>query len=40
MRVTSNSWDGERVLGRDQVLEIRNVGTQLHVARNERRPSE
>jgi hypothetical protein len=36
MRVTSNSWDGERVLGPDQVLELRNVDSRLHVARNER----
>jgi hypothetical protein len=25
MRVTSGSWDGEKVILRDQVLEVRNV---------------
>jgi hypothetical protein len=25
MRVTSGSWDGEKVFSRDQVLEVRNV---------------
>jgi hypothetical protein len=36
MRVTSGSWDGEKVLLRDQVLEVRNVDGRLHVARKER----
>ncbi len=40
MRVTSNSWNPERVLLRNQVLEVRNVGGRLHVARKERRPDE
>ena len=38
MRVTSRSWDGEKVILRDQVLEVRNVDGRLHVARKERRP--
>jgi hypothetical protein len=33
MRVTSGSWDGEKVILRDQVLEVRNVDGRLHVAR-------
>jgi len=37
MRVTSGSWDGEKVILRDQV---RNVDGRLHVARKERRPDE
>jgi hypothetical protein len=40
MRVTSNSWDHERVLPRDQVLEVRWVDSTLHVARKERHPDE
>jgi hypothetical protein len=40
MRVTSGSWDGEKVILRDQVLEVRNVDGRLHVARKERRPDE
>ena len=34
MRVTSTSWDGERVLFRDQVLEVRNAtgDGRLHIA--------
>jgi hypothetical protein len=36
MRVTSGSWDGEKVILRDQVLEVRNVDGRLHVARKER----
>jgi hypothetical protein len=40
MRVTSGSWDGEKVFSRDQVLEVRNVDGRLHVARKERRPDE
>jgi hypothetical protein len=38
MRVTSGSWDGEKVILRDQVLEVRNVDGRLHVGRKERRP--
>jgi hypothetical protein len=35
MRVTSTSWDGERVLLRDQVLEVRyaTADGRLHIAR-------
>jgi hypothetical protein len=35
IRVTSGSWDGEKVIMRDQVLEIRNANSdgRLHVAR-------
>jgi hypothetical protein len=40
MRVTSNSWDGEKVFLRDQVLEVRCVEGRLHVARKARRPDE
>jgi hypothetical protein len=40
MRVTSGSWDGVKVILRDQVLEVRNVDGRLHVARKERRPDE
>jgi hypothetical protein len=40
MRVTSGSWDGEKVILWDQVLEVRNVDGRLHVARKERRPDE
>jgi hypothetical protein len=40
MRVTSGSWDGEKVILKDQVLEVRNVDSRLHVARKERRPDE
>jgi hypothetical protein len=38
MRVTSGSWDGEKVFLRDRVLEVRNVEGRIHVARKERRP--
>jgi hypothetical protein len=36
MRVTSASWDGEKVILRDQVLEVRNVDGRLHIARKPR----
>jgi hypothetical protein len=36
MRVTSASWEGEKVFSRDQVLEVRSVEGQLHVARKGR----
>jgi hypothetical protein len=36
MRVTSGSWDGEKVILRDQVLEVRNVDGRLHIARKPR----
>jgi hypothetical protein len=40
MRVTSASWDGEKVFLRDQVLEARWVDGTIHVARKERHPDE
>ena len=40
MRVTSGSWDGEKVFFRDQVLEVRNVEGRIHVARKPRRHDE
>jgi hypothetical protein len=40
MRVTSNSWADEGVCSRDQVLEVRNVDTRLHVARKVERPDD
>ena len=40
MRVTSGSWDGEKVILRDQVLEVRNVGGRLHIARKPRQYDE
>jgi hypothetical protein len=40
VRKSSGSWDGEKVILRDQVLEVRNVDGRLHVARKERRPHE
>jgi hypothetical protein len=33
IRVTSGSWDGEKVILKGQVLEVRNVDERLHVAR-------
>ncbi len=36
IRVTSGSWDGEKVSLKDQVIEIRNVEGRLHVARKTR----
>jgi hypothetical protein len=38
MRVTSGSWDGEKVFLKDQVIEIRhaNADSRLHVARKTR----
>jgi hypothetical protein len=36
MRVTSGSWSGEKVILRDQVLEVRNVDGRLHIARKPR----
>ena len=35
MRITSSSWDSEKVLLRDQVLEVRNASAdgRLHIAR-------
>jgi len=40
MRVTSGSWDGEKVFSRDQVLEVRNVDGRLHIARKPRHHDE
>ena len=40
MRVTSGSWDGEKVILRDQVLEVRNVDGRLHIARQPRHHDE
>jgi hypothetical protein len=40
MRVTSGSWDGEKVILRDQVLEVRNVDGRLHIARKPREHDE
>jgi len=40
MRVRSGSWDGEKVILRDQVLEVRNVGSRLHIARKPRHHDE
>jgi hypothetical protein len=36
MRVISGPWDGEKVILKDQVLEIRNVQQPVHVARKTR----
>ena len=38
MRVTSNSWDGEKVLFRNEVLEVRWVEGRLNVSRKVRWP--
>jgi hypothetical protein len=35
-RVPSGSWNGEKVIRKDQVLEIRNVDQRVHVARKPR----
>ena len=40
VRVTSSSWPSEKVILKGEVLEVRNVDGQLHVARKERRPDE
>jgi hypothetical protein len=40
MPVTSGSWDGEKVILRDQVLEVRNVDGRLHIARKPRQHDE
>ncbi len=40
MRVSSGTWGGERVVSGDQVPDLRNVDSRLHVARKERRPDE
>ena len=33
IRVTSNLWDFAKVIGKDEVLEVRNVDGRLYVAR-------
>ena len=40
MRVTSGSWEGEKVFARSEVLEVRNVEGRLHVARKPRHHDE
>jgi hypothetical protein len=40
MRVTSGSWDGEKVFLKDQVLEVRNVDGRLYIARKAKKPDE
>jgi hypothetical protein len=40
VRVTSGSWDGEKVILKDEVLEVRNVDGRLYVARKARKPDE
>ena len=37
MRVTSGSWEGEKVFLRDQALEVRNADGWLRVARHDAR---
>ena len=40
MRVTSGSWDHDKVLFREEVLEVRCVDGRLHVSRKVRKPDE
>jgi hypothetical protein len=40
VRVTSSAWPDERVILKDQVLEVRNVDGRLHVARKRRQHDE
>jgi hypothetical protein len=40
IRVTSSAWEDAKVIGKHEVLEVRNVDGRLHVARKERRPDE
>ena len=40
IRVTSNLWDNAKAIGKDEVLEVRNVDGRLHIARKERRPDQ
>jgi hypothetical protein len=40
MRVTSGSWDGEKVILKGEVLEVRNVDGRLHIARKPRQHDE
>jgi hypothetical protein len=40
IRVTSGSWEGEKVILKDQVLEVRNVDGRLYVSRKAKKPDE
>jgi hypothetical protein len=40
IRVTSGSWEGEKVILKDQALEVRNVDGRLYVSRKARKPDE
>jgi hypothetical protein len=40
IRVTSGSWDNEKVILPNEVVEVRNVNGRLHVARKPRRHDE
>jgi hypothetical protein len=40
VRVTSGSWEGEKVILKDQVLEVRNVDGRLYVSRKAKKPDE
>jgi hypothetical protein len=40
IRVTSGSWDNEKVILRNEVVEVRNVNGRLHIARKLRRHDE
>jgi hypothetical protein len=40
MRVTSGSWEAEKVFLRDQVLEVHNVDGHVHVATKKRQHDE
>jgi hypothetical protein len=40
MRITSGSWDNEKVILPNEVVEVRNVNGRLHVARKPRRHDE
>jgi hypothetical protein len=40
IRVTSGSWDGEKVILKGQVLEVRNVDGRLYVSRKAKKPDE
>jgi hypothetical protein len=40
IRTTSLSFDGDKVIMTDQVLEVRNIGGRIRIARKERLPDE
>jgi hypothetical protein len=40
IRVTSGSWDGEKVILKGQVLQVRNVDGRLYVSRKAKKPDE